>query len=129
METVSEEEIVQAFHMMWDNYPEMVRLIHRSFRVVAGNPVYLTMGGQVDVKCNTGDPALHRGCQAIASLKSRETKTLTSEMEGVSWDTYWVPVAGTEDYYVHFTNGMNAFVAKKMAEAAAAQAEPPAAAD
>ena len=84
MENVSEEELVKAFHMMWDNYPEMVRLIHRSFRVVAGNPVYLQMGGQTDIKCNTGDPALHRGCQAIASLKSRETKTLTSEMEGVS---------------------------------------------
>ena len=29
----TEEEIIKAFHMMWDNYPEQVRLIDRSFRV------------------------------------------------------------------------------------------------
>ena len=126
MENYTEQELVKAFHMMWDNYPESVRLIDRKFRVVAGNPAYRNMGGQVDVKCNVGDPALHRGCQAIHCLKTRETKTLQTEVEGVKWDTYWIPVEGCEDYYVHFTNGLNALVMKKMAEAAAAAEGTPA---
>ena len=122
MESVNEQELVKAFHMMWDNYPESVRLIDRKFRVVAGNPVYMKMGGQVEIKCNTGDPIIHKGCQAMKCLKERETRTLETEVEGVPWLTYWIPVDGTEDYYIHFTNGMNAFIAKKMAEAAAAAA-------
>ena len=121
MEAVNQEELIRSFHMMWDNYPEMVRLIDRRFNVIAGNRVFYQMGGQDGVKCNTGDPALHRGCQAMNALKTQETKTLSSEVEGVKWETYWVPVSGASDYYVHFTNGINAFRAKKMAEAAAAQ--------
>ena len=122
METVDKEDLVRAFHMMWDNYPEMVRLIDRRFNVIAGNPVYYRMGGQDGVKCNTGDPSLHKGCQAMNALKAQETKTLRSEVEGMIWEAWWVPVSGTSDYYVHFTNGFNAYVAKKMEEAAAQQA-------
>ncbi len=34
------EELIEAFHLMWDRYPEQVRLIDRSFLVIAGNPAY-----------------------------------------------------------------------------------------
>ena len=122
METVSKEELVRSFHMMWDNYPEMVRLIDRRFNVIAGNPAYYRMGGQDGVKCNTGDPALHKGCQAMNALKTQETKTLCTEVEGMNWEAFWVPVSGAEDYYIHFTNGFNAYVARQMEEAASQQA-------
>ena len=122
MDTVDKEDLVRAFHMMWDNYPEMVRLIDRRFNVIAGNPAYFQMGGQIDVKCNTGDPAFHKGCQAMNALKTQETKTLRSEVEGITWEAYWVPVSGASDYYVHFTNGFNAYAAKKMEEAHTGQA-------
>ena len=121
METDKKEELVRAFHMMWDNYPEVVRLIDRRFNIIAGNPAFYQIGGQDGVKCNTGDPALHEGCQAMNALKTQETKTKSSEVEGVAWETYWIPVAGESDYYVHFTNGFRAYAAKKMAEAAAEQ--------
>lgn len=67
----TEEEIVKAFHMMWDNYPEQVRLIDRSFRVVAGNPAYLACGGQIEVRCNVGDPELHRKYRIPRALQQR----------------------------------------------------------
>lgn len=51
--------------MMWDNYPEAVRLIRRGFHVVAGNKVYFAQGGQIGGRCNVGNPELHRGCQAM----------------------------------------------------------------
>lgn len=106
------EKYIEAFHMMWDNYPESVRLIDRTFTVLAGNKAYTAMGGTTDVKCNVGDPAFHRGCQAMASLKSGQTKTLKTDVEGVAWESYWVPVAGRDDLYVHFTNGINETMAK-----------------
>ena len=40
METDKKEELVRAFHMMWDNYPEVVRLIDRRFNIIAGNPAF-----------------------------------------------------------------------------------------
>lgn len=104
------EQIIEAFDMMWGNYPEPVRLIDRSFLIVAANEAYIKTGGQINVNCNVGDPAMHKGCQAIAALNSGETKTMTAEIGGKQWDTYWVPVKGSDDYYIHFTNGMNAFI-------------------
>ncbi|MCR4771983.1 MAG: hypothetical protein K5855_06675 [Oscillospiraceae bacterium] len=101
------EELIEAFHLMWDCYPEQVRLIDRSFLVIAGNPAYVHAGGRTDVHCNEGDPEFHRGCRAIAALNAGETRTMKTEVGGITWESYWVPVAGEEDYYVHFTNGLN----------------------
>ncbi len=107
-----EQELTQAFQMMWGNYHEPVRLIHRSFRVVAGNAAYLNMSGQIGEKCNATNPELHRGCQAMASLKEKKTKFHTTSFNGVEWISYWVPVDGCDDYFVHFTNSMNEFLEK-----------------
>lgn len=103
-------QIIEAFDMMWGNYPEPVRLIDRSFLVVAANTAYVNMGGPVNVKCNVGDPLLHQGCQAQNALKTGESKIKSVDMGGVIWDSYWVPVKGTKEYFVHFTNGMNAYL-------------------
>lgn len=107
-----EEELVRAFHMMWDNYPEQVRLIDRKFRILAGNKAYMASGGLVNVGCNLGNPEMHKGCQAIACLKAGETKTKKAVVNDVTWESFWVPVSGSEDYYVHFTNGLNEAIAK-----------------
>ena len=44
MNKYTEEQLIEAFHLMWDNYPESVRLIDRTLRVVAGN--HLTIEGR-----------------------------------------------------------------------------------
>ena len=44
MQSYTEEELAQAFHLMWDNYPEQVRLIRRDHTIVAGN-IYDMAGG------------------------------------------------------------------------------------
>ncbi|MBQ8975565.1 MAG: hypothetical protein IJ072_07590 [Oscillospiraceae bacterium] len=118
MDNNTQHEYIKAFHMMWDNYPESVRLIDKSFTVLAGNKAYIAMGGAVGTKCNVGDPALHKGCQAINSLKTGETKTVKSDVEGVTWESYWVPVAGCDELYVHFTNGINETIARMQQQGA-----------
>ena len=110
----TKEELIEAFHLMWDRYPEQVRLIDRSFLVIAGNPAYTQAGGQTGVHCNVGDPAFHRGCKAMAALKAGETRTTKTEVGGVTWESFWVPVAGEEDYYIHFTNGLNESIKQYM---------------
>ena len=112
---MDEQKLIEAFHLMWGKYPEQVRLIRKDFTIVAGNESYLQFGGPVGTKCNVGDHARHKGCQAMKCLKDRETKINGNEVNGERFDSYWVPVDGAEDYYVHFTNGMNALIAKMMA--------------
>ena len=85
------EQIIEAFDMMWGSFPDPVRLIDRNFNIVAANEAFTSTGGQINVKCNVGDPAMHKGCQAIAALNSGETKIMTSELGGRNWDSYWVP--------------------------------------
>ena len=111
MEHRTEEELVQAFHLMWDNYPEQVRLIRRDYQVVAGNPAYLRMGGQVGGKCNVGPAEFHKGCRAREALDAGETKTVRHEVG--DFVSFWVPVKG-EDYYIHFTNGAEEAFRKMM---------------
>lgn len=117
-----EEEIVQAFHLMWDIYPEQVRLIDRHFRVVAGNPAYTGAGGQVEVQCNVGPAEMHKGCQAMTALKSGETKSIRAQAGDAVFESFWIPVAGEEDYYVHFTNGLNEAI-RRMKEQAGERKE------
>lgn len=117
MDKHREEEIVGAFHLMWDSYPEQVRLIHKSYRVVAGNPAYLAAGGQVEVKCNVGPAEMHKGCQAMNALRSGETKSVRSQGGDLQFESFWIPVAGDGEYYVHFTNGLNELVRRMMEQA------------
>ncbi len=76
----TELALIDAFQMMWGNYHEPVRLIHRSFRVLAGNSAYLNTGAQVGGKCNSSNPELHVGCRATECLRERKTTCKSSEM-------------------------------------------------
>ncbi|MDO5518454.1 MAG: hypothetical protein Q4F66_12945 [Clostridium sp.] len=107
----TEEEIISAFNLMWEKYPEPVRLINKKFMIVAANSAYKALGGAAGVRCNTlGTPELHKGCGAMKSLKTQETQILTSEKENVKWTTYWIPVNESPDYFIHFTDGMNDYI-------------------
>ena len=52
------------------------------------------------------------------ALKTQETKSISSEIGGTAMESFWVPVAGAPDYYVHYTNGLAAFAAAQAAAAA-----------
>jgi len=108
MNKPTEEELVKAFHLMWDRYSEQVRLIDRDHRIVAGNPAYTDAGGLVGGKCNVGPAEFHKGCRAAEALNTGETKTVRHDQGGT--ESFWVPVA--DDYYVHFTNGLNELIRK-----------------
>ena len=116
---MSKEELITAFHAMWDNYPEQVRLIDKTFLVLAGNKAYLAAGGETGIRCcEQGTPEIHRGCQAQASLKERAAKSVPSTMAGVPCESFWIPVEGETDYFIHYTNGLNEAIARFMAGAA-----------
>lgn len=108
----NEDQLIKAFEMMWGNYNEPVSMIHRSFTVIAVNEASKAKGAVTGVKCNATNPELHKGCMAMEALNKNELKMITTDREGILWTTYWIPVSGVPDYYIHFTNGLNEYMEK-----------------
>jgi hypothetical protein len=57
------------------------------------------------------------------ALKTGQARCVHTEVAGVRWDSYWIPVEGAGDYFVHFTNGINESVEKARRQAAAVEKE------
>ncbi len=98
--TVTPEEIA-SFHLMWDNFPGVARLIGRDHIIIAANLKAISKGYEPGLCCATlPSPVNHRGCLAMQSL--REGKGMTDNPTGDSIRG-WLPVSGRDDVYVHFS--------------------------
>ncbi|GFZ30217.1 hypothetical protein CSC2_07430 [Clostridium zeae] len=96
-----DEKIIEAFHMMWDNFPGSVRLIHKNRTVLAVNEIARQNGFEVGVMCiKIGSPEIHRGCKANVALS---TKKAQIGKLGEDRIRYWIPVTGYDDIYIHFS--------------------------
>ena len=84
-----EAKLGEAFHLMYDGLPEPVQLCHKTYRVVAVNPACAAYG-------------LH-------TEKTENSPCAT---------TFWIPVAGYPDYYVHFGIGVTIDFAARPTETA-----------
>ena len=92
--------LIQAFHLMWDNFPGMARLINKKHIVLAANSIAEKKGfipGTLCAKVNA--PDIQRGCKMAAAFKTGQAKVdtlLGDRLRG------WLPVEGHPDVLVHF---------------------------
>ena len=97
---MADEQTVSAFHMMWDEFPGMARLIDDKHVVIAANPFAEERGFVEGVVCvKLGDPAIHKGCKHHAMFKSGKAQwdhVMEDRVRG------WMPVKGHPDLCVHF---------------------------
>lgn len=97
---MNDAELIEAFHLLWDNFPGMARLINDKHVVLASNPIAESKGFVTGANCaKVGDPAIHRGCKHSAMFRCKTAQTdivLGDRIRG------WVPVTGREDVCVHF---------------------------
>ena len=97
---MEDEEAIESFHLMWDTFPGLARLIDAKHTVLAVNPVAESKGFAPGCTCaKVGDPAIHKGCKLAVMFKSGEAITdnvLPDRIRG------WMPVPGREDLCVHF---------------------------
>jgi len=101
---VINEELVNSFRMMWGKFPAPVVLIHKSKTIVSSNEqAQILSEGKLTcgLKC-TAMPGDHKNCKANQALKEQMAKTSPFELNGVPNLSYWVPVDGEADYYLHF---------------------------
>lgn len=101
---VIRKDLVKAFNQMWGKFPETVLLIHKNKTIVAVNEQAEKVSQEMltcGIKC-TSCPGDHSRCRANEALRERTATSLEVEFGGEQRNSFWVPVEGELDYYVHF---------------------------
>jgi len=98
---MSDSKIIEAFHMMWGNFPAPVRLIHKNRKVLAVNEMAKDIGMEVGVPCfSFGNPESHKACKANEALCLNKGQRMNVEPGRIK---FWSPIEDYPDVYVHFT--------------------------
>ncbi len=50
---MTDQEVIQAFHIMWDNFPEPVTITQRSREIIAVNKKAAELGLTAGIKCSS----------------------------------------------------------------------------
>lgn len=94
-------EVIDAFHLMWDNFPEPASLVHKTTEVIAVNKAHFLQPG---VRCaRTGRNGPHIGCRAQESLKKQQPISCIgfSPVEKKEVVGYWLPLDDYPNYFIH----------------------------
>jgi hypothetical protein len=93
------------FHLFCDNFPFPVMLVHKDRTILAVNKAGDTVGYPTGIRCvDLGQKEHHKGCQANQALTEQTAKRVVaySDFTGSVMDSYWIPLAGSSDLYLHF---------------------------
>ena len=95
------EELLRAFHLTWDGFPGMARLIGKGNCVLAVNQMAEAAGFTVGQVCaSVGAPESHKGCRKALALSTGRAQ-MDRPTEGKI--RAWVPIDGYPDLVVHFS--------------------------
>lgn len=114
----AKQETIIAFDAMWGLHPSPVLLIKANRDIVAVNEVGRKLGVKPGTKCFqlSGNDHICDGCQANAALKECTARRAAAWHAKLNMfmDTYWIPVRGQEDLYVHFFNDLTPYVKESL---------------
>ena len=103
---MNDDEIIRAFHSMWDNFPEPVMITQKNREMVALNKKAESMGLTVGIKCSSiGNPENHRGCLCNKAVDSGEPVYITYETPFGKSYGYWIPIPDKPERIIHFGVG------------------------
>jgi len=112
---MTDNEIIAAFHAMWDNFPEGVVITQKSREIVAVNKVAAKYGLTAGIKCSSiGKPEDHKGCRCNQAVDSGETQCYAYEGPFGKAYGFWVPITEKPEWILHFSVG-RAFEYEKVA--------------
>lgn len=104
-----DEKLIEAFHLMFDHFPEGVQLAHKSKRIVALNPACKSIGRDVGMICAKHGPAeAHKGCLAHKTVSKHVASWKKGGQPGPGGQepvAFWLPVDGYPDFFIHFGVG------------------------
>lgn len=100
-------ETRRNFHLFWDNHPAAVILIDKNRSIIEINKVAEERGYPVGVPCiSMGEKKHHASCKLNIALRKKISVRNVEYIDFLDQvvDTYWIPLAGEEDLYIHFAN-------------------------
>jgi hypothetical protein len=102
-----DKSVIDAFQMMWGKFPEGVMLIDKSRNILAVNAACATSGLAAGMICSQiSSPESHKGCLANQALAEQKAKFKKISMNGKEFISFWIPVVGQDNIFLHFTVGM-----------------------
>ncbi|OLN28843.1 hypothetical protein DVDV_1408 [Desulfovibrio sp. DV] len=108
------QEILDAFHLMWDLHPGPAMLVRANREIVAVNATGKELGIPEGIKCFTlaGCESVCKHCKGNAALADGKAKRSGSYSErlGGYLDGYWTPLAGVPGLYLHYGNNISEYV-------------------
>ncbi len=103
------DAVIEAFHLMWGNFPEGVSLVHKSRQVMAVNKAMEKQGiVKPGMNCaKIGSPEAHKGCLANKALASGEAAFVHMPLPGRDGVGFWIPLDGYPEFFLHFSVGLS----------------------
>lgn len=103
---MTDEQIIEAFHAMWDNFPEPIMLIKKSREIIALNPKCAAAGLKPGMRCSqVGTPEQHKGCRCNEAVDTQKAVAVTYSGPFGKAFGYWIPVAVKPEWIIHFGVG------------------------
>jgi hypothetical protein len=111
------EEVRRNFHLFCDNFPFPVMLVHKDRTILAVNKTADTQGYPTGVRwIEMGKKEHHKGCLANQALAEQTAKRVVAyfDFRGAVLDSYWIPLAGSEELYLHFAPDITPWAKESM---------------
>ena len=103
---MSDEEIIRAFHLMFDNFPEPVMITQKNREMIAVNKKAESFGLKAGIKCSTiGKLENHKKCQCNKAVDSGESIFCTYDGNFGKAYGFWIPVPEKPEWIIHFGVG------------------------
>jgi len=108
------QDILDSFHLIFDNHPGPAMLLQRNRDIVAVNATGQQLGIASGGKCFAliGNTKVCDHCLADKALAEGKAMRLGfyTKVLGSFMDCYWTPLAGADKLYVHYVNNISEFV-------------------
>jgi hypothetical protein len=111
------EDIRRNFHLFWDNFPFPVMLVYKDRTIIEANKAGQAVGCPVGTRCaDIGEKKHHAGCRANKALREQagERDVAYYEHLGMVLDSYWIPLSGSEDIFLHFSVDITEYAADRL---------------
>ncbi len=104
----NDPRLVEAFQLMWGNFPDPMMLVHRDRTILAVNDASAAQGMDVGKKCFSYNPDPNgvennacRQCQANKALKAGTSIACDGNYGEQLIRGYWVPLKGSSEVFIH----------------------------
>jgi len=92
-------------------------LVYKDRTIIEANKAGQASGCPVGTRCvDIGEKKHHAGCRANKALREQagEREVAYYDHIGIVLDSYWIPLSGAEDIFIHFSIDITEYAADRL---------------